>query len=63
MDVEGIVLSEVRQTKADAVWHHLYVESKDYSQLAKITEKKQPHRYREQTRGRQWGAGSVRAGE
>ena len=39
------------------LWYHLYVESKTYTKLVNITEKKQTHRYREQTSGYQWGEG------
>ena len=28
MDLEGIMLSEISQTKTNTVWYHLYVESK-----------------------------------
>ena len=28
MDIEGIMLSEISQKKTNAVWSHLYVESK-----------------------------------
>ena len=28
MDLEGIMLSEISQTKANTVWDHLYMESK-----------------------------------
>ena len=38
----------------------LYVESKIYNQLVNKTEKKQTHRYREQTCGYQWGQGRMR---
>ena len=57
MDLEGIMPSEVRQRKKNTVWYHLYVESTDDNKLVNITEKKQTHRYREQTSGYQWGEG------
>ena len=57
MDLGGIMPSEVRQRKKNTVWYHLYVESTDDNKLVNITEKKQTHRYREQTSGYQWGEG------
>ena len=57
MDLEGIMLSEVSQTKTNAVWYHLYVKSKKQNKLVNITQKKQTHRYREQTSGYQWEEG------
>ena len=33
------------------------MESKKYNKLVIVTEKKQTHRYREQTSGYQWGKG------
>ena len=33
MDLEIIILSEVRQRKTDAIWHHLHVESKTQNEL------------------------------
>ena len=50
MDLEGIILSEVSQTKTNTLRHHLFLESKRYNKLVNITKKKQIHRYREQTR-------------
>ena len=49
MDLEGIILSEINKRKTNAVWYHLYVESKKYNKLVNITKKKQAHR--EQTSG------------
>ena len=57
MDLEGIMLSEIRQKKTNTVWYHLRVESKKYNTLVNITKKKQTHRYREQTSGYQLGRG------
>ena len=34
------------------------MESKKHNKLVNITQKKQTHRYREQTSGYQWGEGS-----
>ena len=33
MDLEIIILSEVNQTKASIIWHHLYVETKKWYKL------------------------------
>ena len=57
MDLEGIVLSEVSQTKTNTVWYHLYVESKEYNKLVNITRKKQTQRHREKASGYQRGEG------
>ena len=56
MDLEGSMLSERNQIrKTNTVWYHLYMESQKYNKVMNITEKKQNHRYREQTSGYQWG--------
>ena len=56
MDLEGILLSEINQTKTNTVCYHLYVESKKENKLVNVAIKKQTYRYREQTRGKQeWG--------
>ena len=58
MGLEGIVISELSQTKKDkycTVWYHLYVESKKYNDLVNEAKKKQTHRYRENTSGYQVG--------
>lgn len=56
MDLEGIMLSEVRQTKTNIIWFHLYVKSKRQT-------KQQARRYREQIGGGQrWGVGLGRKG-
>ena len=39
----------------------IYVESKKYNKLVNIIKKNQIHRYREQTRGYQWGEGRVKS--
>ena len=57
MDLEGIILSEISQTKTNTVWYHLYMESKKYNKLVNITKKRETHRYREQTNGCQCGGG------
>ena len=53
MDLEGILLSEINQTKTNTVCYHLYVESKKENKLVNVAIKKQTYRYREQTRGKQ----------
>ena len=41
MDLEGIMLSEItQQEKANAMWYHLYVESKKCNKTVNITKKK-----------------------
>ena len=57
MDLEAITLGKISQRKTNTVCYHLYVESKKYNKVVKITKKKQTHRYREQTSGYQWGKG------
>ena len=49
MVLEGIMLSEISQTKIHIIWCHLYVESKNQSIGTNITKQKQSHGYREQT--------------
>ena len=58
MDLEGIMLSEISQTKTNTVYH-LYLESKKYNKLVNITEKQQIHRYRAQISGYQWEVGGA----
>ena len=55
MDLEGIMLSEVRQRKRNTVRYYSHMESKKYNKLVNIIKTKQTHRYREQTSGYQWG--------
>ena len=45
MDSEGIMLSEISQSKTNIVYYHLHMESKMYNKLVNIIEK-QAHRYR-----------------
>ena len=54
MELEGIMLSEIRQKRIYIVWTHLYVESKKIKQIHEYN-KKEIHRYRAQTSGYQWG--------
>ena len=49
MDLEIIILSEVRKKKINTRWYHLYVESKTWHK--RTAEQKQTHTHREQTRG------------
>ena len=39
MDLEGIMLSEIRQTKTNTVQDHLYVESQKYNKTVTVTKK------------------------
>ena len=43
MDLEGIMLLEVRQRKTNTIRYHLYVESKKYNKLVYITKKQRAH--------------------
>ena len=55
MDLEIIILSEVRKKKTNTIWYHLYVESKiQQNELAYETETDSD---REQTCGCQEGGG------
>ena len=47
------MLSEISQTRTNAVCYHLYVESKKYNKVGNETKMKQTHRCREQTSGYQ----------
>ena len=55
----GHYANEVSQTKTNTAWYHLYVEAKKYNKLVNTAQKKQAHRYREQTSGYQWEGGST----
>ena len=46
MELEHIMLSEIRQRKTNAMWFHLYVEPKKQNK-----EQKQTQKYRDQTDG------------
>ena len=46
---EGMMLSDINQTKTNTIECHLYVGSKTMQQTGEYTKKKQTHRYREQT--------------
>ena len=55
MDLEGIMLGEISQRKANTVWYHIWNLKKEIQQTS--VKKKQTHRHREQTGGYQWGEG------
>ena len=47
--LEGIILSEKSQTKANTVWYHLHMKSRKYNKLMNIKKREASHRCREQT--------------
>ena len=53
MDLEIITLTEARQSKTNAIWCHLYVESKTVIQMSLFTKQKYTHRHTKQTYGSQ----------
>ena len=57
LDLESVILNEVRQRRRNVIWHPLYLESKKkwYKQIYKI----ETYRLRKQTYG-WWGEGIVR---
>ena len=62
MDLEIIIVSEVRQWKTNITWYHLYVESKKKDTNELIAEQKQKDRLCKQIYGYQrrqvgWGEG------
>ena len=49
VDLEGLMLIEVSQTKINIVWYHVHVESEIYNKLVNVTsakkkKKKETHR-------------------
>ena len=40
MDLEGIMLSEISQTKTNIAWYHWYMETKKYGKVVNITKKR-----------------------
>ena len=54
VDLEDIVLSEVRQRKTNTVRYHLQVEPKK-NKMNEYNKKKQTHGYRKQNSSYQWG--------
>ena len=44
MDLEIIILSEVRKKKTNIIWYHFYVESKKKIQMNLFAEQKQTQR-------------------
>ena len=59
MDLEIIILIEVRQTVKNIIWYHLHVQSKKKSDRNELTKRKETHRFREQTYDC-WREGTVR---
>ena len=59
----GYYLSELSKIDKDTICCHSCRESKNLKQKMNIRKKKQTHRYREHTRGHQWGEGWGGAGE
>ena len=55
MDLEMIMLSEVRQGKINITWHHLYVEFKKHNYMNELIYKTETDRHRQQTYGYQRG--------
>ena len=53
VDLEIIILSEVRQRKAIILCYCLYVESKKIMQMILLTKQKETHRHRKQAYGYQ----------
>ena len=47
IDLEGIMFSEISQTKTNPVWFYLYVDSKKQNKGTNRTKEKQTHSYRE----------------
>ena len=57
MDLEGIVLNEIRHT-GNILYEIIYMWNlKNTTNYIYKTQKRQTHRYREQTHGYQWGKG------
>ena len=54
MDLEFIILNEVRQRRTN-IWYFLYVECKKKEQMNLFAKQKQTHRCRKQTYGYQGG--------
>ena len=54
------MLSEISQKKTNAIWYHLYVESKKKVQISVYTKQKQTQRCRKQTSGEHGGEGEGR---
>ena len=64
MDLEGIMLSEINQTKTNTMGLYLHVESKKQTnKQINETKWKQTHRYREQKDGCQTGRDMDEIGE
>ena len=61
LDLNCIMVSEKSHRRTNAVYYHLYVQSKN--KWMTVSEKKQGHKYREQTSGYQWCGRSNREGD
>ena len=62
IDLEIIILSEVRQRKTNIIWYHLYVESKKIIQVNLYVKQKHSHRHRKSyQRGNGVGEGQIRS--
>ena len=61
--LEGVMLSKISQRNRNTVCYHLYVESRKYNKLVNTREKKQTHRYREQTMVTSGVRGKIRLGD
>ena len=61
MDLEIVILSEVRKKKTNIIWYHLYVEIlKKMIQMNLFSKQKQAYRIQKQnmvTKGEMWGQG------
>ena len=52
IDLESVILREIRQRKKNAVWFHLYVESKkQINKFRNITKQKKSYKNKKQTIG------------
>ena len=55
MGLEMIILSEVSHTETNIIKCHLYVDSKNMTQMNLLRKQKQSQRLRKQTYGYEWG--------
>ena len=60
MDLEMIMLSELRQRKINVIWYHLYVESKKKKGTNEVICKTETESHTAQTYGYQKGGGGER---
>ena len=61
--LEGIMLSEISQTKTNSICYYLYVEFNEVKISSDYTRKKKIHGYREQTTGYHDKRGEGREGK